>query len=344
MNDDIDAQSHLIFRCDSSPEMGTGHVMRCLTMAEVWRNDFGGTATFCCAQLSGSLEDRINSSGHSIVWLGTDHDFVDSGAGLLEASMQHNAAAILIDGYHFDRSYREPLKSSPIKVATMQDAGSETYGADMVIDASSAATIPASADGKKTVYAFGPQFALVAPSILAAQKIQVKPQGILITFGGSDPHGFSMPVANAIRSNLTDVPIHVVLGGSVKNAEDVTHALAKTPNITVSQDVASLGPAIVGAEMVVTAAGSSLYEIAALARPMVLVVTEDNQSELGVLNWAKVIDVRNNPYAVKTIAETAMDLFQDTAEMNEIGKRAAQIIDGKGAHRVLSQIKMLAEI
>ena len=95
--------------------------------------------------------------------------------------------------------------------------------------------------------------------------------------------------------------------------------------------------------MVVTAAGSSLYEVAALARPMVLVVTQDNQSELGALNWAKIIDVRDNPQAAEMIAEMAVGLFRDAAEMNEISKRAAHIIDGKGAHRILSRIKMLTK-
>jgi len=343
MADTHDAKLHVIFRCDSSANMGTGHVMRCLTMAEVWRNDFDGMTTFCCAQLSGSLEDRINNGGHSIVWLGDGHDFTDSGEGLLEVCTLKNAAAVLIDGYHFNRLYREPLKSSSIKVATMQDAGSETYGADMVIDASLSAKIPDGVDSDKTIYAFGPQYALVAPSILSAQGLSGAPLGVLVTFGGSDPHGFSMPVANAIRSRLTDVPIHVILGGSVKKAGDIASALVRTPNITVSHDVPSLGPAIVGAEMVVTAAGSSLYEIAALARPMVLVITEDNQSELGDLDWAKIIDVRNSSHAIEDIADMAAGLFQDEPEMALMSARGAHIIDGKGAHRVLSHIKKLIE-
>ena len=343
MNDTMDAPSHIVFRCDSSPEMGTGHVMRCLTMADVWRSDYGGISTFCCAQLSGSLKERINNGGYSITWLGDGLDFIDSGVGLLKVCELQNAAAVLIDGYHFDRAYREPLKASLFKVVTMQDAGSETNGADMVIDASPIAKIPANENSDKTVYAFVPEYALVAPSILAAQKLSVEPQGILITFGGSDPHGFSMPVANAIRSHLPDVPIHVVLGGSVANAEHIAHKLTEIPNITVSLDVASLGPAIIGAEMVITAAGSSLNEIAALARPMVLAITEDNQSELGALDWAKIIDVRNSSRAEEMIAEATVNLFQNQSKMNDMGKRAALNIDGKGAHRVLSRIKVLIE-
>lgn len=343
MNDAMTAQPHLIFRCDSSSEMGTGHVMRCLTMANVWRHDFGGTATFCCAQLSGSLKERIQDGGHSIIWLGDNHDFADSGDGVLKLSLQRNASAILIDGYHFDRSYRAPLKSALIKVATMQDAGSETYGADMVIDASPIASVPSNTDSHETVYAFGLEYALVSPSILAAKELSVKPQGILISFGGSDPHGFSTPVAKAIRSHLPSVPIHVVLGGSVADADDIALALAEMPNITVSQDVPSLGPAIIGAKMIISAAGSSLYEIAALARPMALIITEDNQTALGALNWAKVIDVRSNPNAVQIMTEAALELFQDEAEMSRMSERAANIIDGKGAHRVLSRLKMLFE-
>lgn len=344
MSDAMNATLHLIFRCDASPAMGTGHVMRCLTLAEVWRDDFDGTASFCCAELSGSLEQRIKDAGHSIVWLGDGHDFVDNGNGIAEVSVLQNAMAVVIDGYQFDRAYREPLLSAAVKVATFRDAGSETYGADLVIDASPAAVIPANDDSDKTVQALGPVYALVAPSILAAKKLSVAPQGILITFGGSDPHGLSMPVAEAIRSHLSDVPLHIVLGGSVKNVGNVTRKLARIPNVTVSHDVRSLGPAIVGAQMVVTAAGSSLFEIAALARPMILVITEDNQSELGTLDWAKIIDVRNNPKATAMIAAMAVDLFQNTAEMSAISEWAARTIDGNGAHRVLSKIKRLKEL
>lgn len=316
--------------------------MRCLTLAEVWQNDFGGTASFCCAQLSGSLEQRIKDAGHSIIWLGHDQDIIDSGFSVAEISASRNAIAVVIDGYHFDRTYREALLTAPVKIVTFRDAGSETYGADLVIDASPAAAIPGNDGRDMNAQAYGPEYALISPSILAARELSVKPEGILITFGGSDPHGFSAPVAKAIQSQLSDVPIHVVLGGSVANAGDATRQLANISNISVSHDVRSLGPAIAGARMVVTAGGSSLFEVAALARPMLLVITEDNQSALGSLDWAKVIDIRTSTQAAEMIAAAAVDLFQNTSEMTAISNRAAHTIDGKGAHRVIAKIKMLA--
>ncbi len=331
-------QSHLVFRCDASPYMGTGHAMRCLTLANVWRDEFGGTASFCCAEIAANLEDRIKNHGHLVIQVDNDAQSQDGAETLVHIASSQNARAIIIDGYQFDKGYRAPLAAAPFNVVSFRDAGSETFGANIVIDTAPHASAP-----KKSaaVYLCGPSYALVAPHILEARRPESAPKGILITFGGSDPHLLSAPVAKAIRNALPDIPIHVVLGGGVENAAEISRELSRIPIVSVSHDVPSLGAAIVGAELVISAAGSSLYEVAALARPMILAITEDNQSALGALNWAETIDVRSNADGPQLIADATARLYRNKTLITELGTRASTVVDGNGARRILERILSL---
>ncbi len=327
----MNSSSHLVFRCDASPEMGTGHVMRCLTLADVWHQDFAGSATFFCLELAGTLGQRILDAGHAVIHLEDDHP-----DAIVDIATSRNTAAIILDGYHFDQAYRQSLASSATKVLTFRDAGSDVSGAHIVVDTSPSAVAP---QGIETTYLCGPEFALVSPKILKSRLIPGSPDGILVTFGGSDPYSLSLPVAKSISASAPDTHTHVVLGGGVKNADAVLDQLTNIPNISTSHDLPSLGSAIMNAQLVITAAGSSLYEVAALGRPMLLVITENNQSALGTIDWAHLIDVRGNDAPATLIAATALETFNNPRLMHTFASRAANMVDGRGAHRILEVIK-----
>lgn len=325
--------SHLVFRCDASPAMGTGHVMRSLTLANVWRNEFGGAATFCSVDLVPSLERRICDAGHAVIRLDDDQP-----STIIDIASSNGASAIVLDGYQFGPRYRNALAASANLLVAFRDAGSDVSGADLVIDTSPIARAP---KDTKTIYLCGPDFALISADILQARSAPCTPDGILITFGGSDPRGLSLPVANRLREKLPEAPLHVVVGGGVSHPDTIIEPLKAIPNTFVSHDLPSLGPAIRNAAMVITAAGSSLYEVAALSRPMVLVITEDNQSALGQLDWARIIDVRGSTDAAHAISSAATSLFQTPEMMLALAEHAAKIVDGRGADRVLEKLRSM---
>lgn len=325
--------SHLVFRCDASPEMGTGHIMRCLTLADVWRDDFGGTATFCCANLWPGLQQRICDAGHAVIDIDDDHPLT-----VADITSCSEAIALVVDGYQFDQCYRKALAESVSNIVTFRDAESEVSGARLVIDTSPIAKAPEDADA---MYLCGPDFALISPGVLRARTAPCSPDGILITFGGSDPHGMSLPVTRSVRDILPETPLHVVVGAGVAQPDTLISALGTIPNTNVSHDLPSLGTAIRNATLVITAAGSSLYEVAALSRPMVLVITEDNQSALGEIDWAHVIDVRGNADSAPAISSAAARLFKVPEKMNAIAERASKLVDGRGAHRILEKIQSM---
>lgn len=331
--------SHLMFRCDASPNMGSGHVMRCLTLANVLKQDFGGIATFYCTELVGSLADRIKYAGHNLIWLDEDLAQTDSGQSLVNIANEQGAIGIVIDGYHLDKKYRVPIAVSSQTIITFQDAGSESFGADIIINTAPCATATSNLPvHNQPLILAGPRYALIAPAILEARNSNLTAKGILITFGGSDPRQLTLPVAQYMRSSLPDVPIHAVLGGSVKNEDTIRTRLLDIPNLRVSTDLPNLGAAIAEAQLVISAAGSTLYEVAALGRAMVLAITEDNQSDLGSIDWASAVDVRRNVNASQIIADTASRIFADAKQMETMAKDAQRIVDGEGAHRILDAV------
>src|SRR5215472_10096555 len=111
----MSAAGRLLIRCDADVAIGSGHVMRCLALAQAWQ-DAGGCAIFAMAQATPTVEERLRSEGFEVertsVSVGSTADAYDS--ALL--ARKHGVSWIVVDGYEFGAEYQATLKSRGLKV------------------------------------------------------------------------------------------------------------------------------------------------------------------------------------------------------------------------------------
>ena len=93
---------NLIIRADASTEIGTGHVMRCLALAQAWQ-DAGNKATFVMAMKSPAIEARLRSEGFEVVIVQQTPGSAEDAVQTEGVANQHNAQWIVVDGYQFGR-------------------------------------------------------------------------------------------------------------------------------------------------------------------------------------------------------------------------------------------------
>src|SRR5258708_7389634 len=207
----------LLIRADASLAIGTGHVMRCLALAQAWQ-DAGGHAIFSMAEGTPAVVERLRNEGFAVARAG------GPGGGAAEAEEtprvghKHNSPPVFGDAYQFCARYQASLKRWGLKVLFIDDNGhAEHYSADIVLNQNAHAreAFYPSRDAS-TRLLLGPRFAMLRREFTAwrgwSRETSAVARRVLVTMGGSDPDNITERVVRAI---LADPSLNatVVVGG-----------------------------------------------------------------------------------------------------------------------------------
>ncbi|MBY6264529.1 UDP-2,4-diacetamido-2,4,6-trideoxy-beta-L-altropyranose hydrolase [Azospirillum sp. 412522] len=335
----------ILIRADASPIIGTGHVMRCLAVAEALR-DQGHEVLFAAVESTPAIDRRLTTDGFRHVSIAGPVGEAADLAATRSLLRREHGSAVMLDGYRFGEAYRAGLQAAGARVLAWDDLGDGTpLHADLVVNAApQATTLPYDAMAPGAVLLLGPGYAPLRREIrLAAQapRLTIADRPVLlVTFGGSDPLGLTGPVLEMLgRARPAGCRIVAVLGGSNPRAAEVT-ALASR-EISVEIDHPRMGALMADAGLAVSAGGGTMGELAALAVPTLLVVTADNQAmasgDAAGLGWSTAVDARgcDPAEAAAGIAERALTLWADTGLRQRMQDAAAALpLDGQGALRI----------
>jgi UDP-2,4-diacetamido-2,4,6-trideoxy-beta-L-altropyranose hydrolase len=239
----------LLIRADASPRTGTGHVMRCLALAQAWQRA-GGEVQFACAEITPSLEARLESEGFAVQHLtaqpGSASDAeqtihllkASSPSALRSPTSDHGPQTtdhrprttdlrpptsappswLVADGYLFDAAYQRAIKDAGLRLLLVDDYGhAEHYSADLVLNQNLSARADLyAAREPSTRLLLGTRYALLRGQFLAykdwQREIPAVARKVLVTLGGADPDNVTGSVFEALRT--LDVEAKVVVGGS----------------------------------------------------------------------------------------------------------------------------------
>lgn len=185
----------LLIRADASVASGSGHVMRCLALAQGWRQA-GGDVVFALAEATAAIEQRLAEENCRIARVsgapGGRDDLEDTKALIAAESPPWT----VLDGYRFDAHYQSELRSlSPLLV--VDDNGLvEHYSADVVANQNvHAIEAMYTRRAQHTRLLLGPQYAMLrnefAPYREWTREIPTTGTRVLVTMGGSDPSDFT---------------------------------------------------------------------------------------------------------------------------------------------------------
>lgn len=184
----------ILIRADASPTIGTGHVMRCLAVAEALR-DQGHEALFAAVESTPAIDRRLSADGFRHVTIAGPVGEAADLAATRSLLRREHGSAVMLDGYRFGEAYRAGLQAAGARVLAWDDLGDGTpLHADLVVNAApQAAALPYDAMAPGAVLLLGPGYAPLRREVrLAAQAPRPDIAGrpvLLVTFGGSDPLG-----------------------------------------------------------------------------------------------------------------------------------------------------------
>jgi UDP-2,4-diacetamido-2,4,6-trideoxy-beta-L-altropyranose hydrolase len=337
----------LVFRVDGSAAAGTGHIMRCLALAQAWR-EAGGRACFISAKGFAALEERLRSEGCEVLSANFVPGSISDARWTAAAARQRKASWIVVDGYHFGADYQQAMKDSRASLLFIDDCGhSGRYAADIVLNQNLYASEDLYRDrASYTRLLLGTEYALLRREFAQwrewPREISAAARNILVTLGGVDSANITQKVLDVLqRLDLGDTHIKIVAGVGNVHLESLRHAVGEDGRVELLTAVDDMAQLMVWADLAISAAGSTCWELASTGLPSCVVVLADNQlpvarslEEAGAavnIGWWRDDASERLLAAVTTLREDA----ERRRRMSEIG---THIVDAAGARRVTERL------
>ena len=335
----------IIFRADGNPDVGTGHIMRCLSIADAFRS-MGKEAVFAAAD--GSMKGLIEARGFRCFVLGTDYRDMPSDLEKTCALAEETGARLIVaDSYFVTADYLRGLRQRA-KLAYIDDRAAFAYPADVLINYN----IFAASETYKRLYSesgedlprllLGTGYAPLRAEFRSLPKKEIKEKctDILISTGGADPVHLGLKMAELISAGCrgSNMRYHLLVGAMNTDADRIVRIASGCENIEVHHGVRDMKSLICSCDIAVSAAGSTLYEICACGVPLITYILADNQIP-GAAGFEKqgiavsCGDARSENICRSILRETERlaDSFSERKQRSETMQR---LTDGMGALRI----------
>ncbi len=343
---------NLLFRTDASPPMGTGHVMRCIALAQACQ-DAGGRATFVMADSTPGILAKLAEESCPVLSVSGVAGSMDDSAQMIAFACETQADWIAVDGYQFDGDYQRALKAAGFKVLFLDDYGHAShYSADLVLNQNAQADEGTYiARESYTRLLLGPDYCLLRREFVRWRgwKREIAPTGcrVLVTMGGSDPDNVTEIVIAALQQ-LPDLEAAVVVGGSNPHFDSLQRQAAQGgQHFRLLRSVDNMPELMAWADVAVSGAGSTCWEMCLLQLPMILIDLADNQKPIaGALDkLAAAIHLgAGADMTADEIAKRVADLLASQSERAALSNRCGKFVDGRGAGRVVSELSRIEKI
>lgn len=336
------AAKHLLIRADGNPQIGLGHLMRCLALAQHWLAHCG-PVTFALAEQVSVFAARLLREGASLRVMAVEPGSLADADATAELARELGASWIVCDGYHFGAAYQARLKASAQRLLFVDDYGhGEDYCADLVLNQNLyAEAAPYQRRAAGTELLLGSRYTLLRREFTAhppqPRTVPARAGRLLITLGGADPADFTS-VAVAALADLADMEALVIVGGSNPRRaqiESAAHALGTRVSVVAAVD--DMPARMAWADLAVTAGGSTCWELLYMAVPALVVVLADNQVQVAgaVARHGAGIDLgRCEAVDAARLGAAIGALANDRAARHAMAQAGQALVDGRGAERV----------
>jgi UDP-2,4-diacetamido-2,4,6-trideoxy-beta-L-altropyranose hydrolase len=350
----VTGEGPLLIRTDATAIMGTGHAMRCLALAQAWQDAGGGHCTFAMAEVTPAVRRRIEEESCEVVAVQAKAGGEDDAHQFVQLARERNATRAVVDGYQFGADYQRALKSAGLRILFIDDyAHAGHYSADLVLNQNVSADEQFYANRESyTRLLLGPRYALLRLEFNSwrnhKREIPITGRRVLITLGGSDPEGLTTRAIEAAAAVKVDgLEVMVVVGGSNPQFETLRSFAIDLANdrdikIEVKRDISNMAELMAWADVAISAAGTTCWELCLLSLPALIVDVAENQSGVARELHRRQCAVRvgrASEISAERLSRELERLLRSQELQQSLSTRSRELVDGNGARRVVSALR-----
>lgn len=292
-----------VFRVDASTQIGSGHVMRCLTLAQKLKKEKQADVYFVMRLLEGNLINLVRDKGFTVLclpkapvnnelqgyanWLTVTQkqDAEDTKAAISELP---NIDLLIVDSYAIDYIWENELRSFVKQIMVIDDLANRKHDCDILLDQNYSFNMEHKYDGlipEQCKRYIGPQYLLLREEFYKTKEHLRKRDGsiknILVFFGGSDLTNETEKAIQAIiLLDKSDIKVNVVVGSANKNKEKIKKLCEQNAQFNFYCQVDNMAELMNEADLAIGAGGTTIWELLYMEVPNIVIATAENQIEV----------------------------------------------------------------
>jgi len=358
----------ILFRTDCSSDIGSGHLMRCLTLAEQFVAR-GGDVQFVCRQLPQAMLDRCYQANIKVSQLPANpsislgpsyhmlYDWEEDADLTRQIIGNHTYDWIIVDHYGIDQRWQQKIRSACRWIMVIDDLGNRPHQCDLLLDQNLVANystryqpwLPADC-----CRLLGPDYAMLQPQYQEFRS-QATPRfppvsRILVYFGGADTFNLTgLTLGTLLKMELGELKMDVVAHLADPHFQAIKDLVDRDSRVRLHHSLPSLAPLMVQADLAVGGGGATSWERCCLGLPTIVVSLADNQLPIArELHRRGVVEFLGEASQIGASEIGAQQLFDSIWRMvhdpalPQRSQACMQLVDGMGINRVIQAIDQIS--
>ena len=341
----------LLIRADSGPQIGSGHVMRCLAIGQTWIAR-GGRVLLASAMEEQSLIQRVQSEGIKHAPIECEIGAASDAESTVSYAENENADLVILDGYNFDTDYQELVFNGNHTTLLLDDfIQSERFKVSAILN--------------QNLHARSSEYESRAPGILLLMgtsytllRREYWPfrgrscvhsgtvQRIIITLGGADYDNVTGTVISGLAPILQ--PKHTVIvavGALNPHVERLQKQISQIgDHIQLRVNVSDMPSLLDGADLAICGGGATCWELAFWGIPFLPIILAENQRPIAesVDRAGAAINLGwHHQLQPNDVSETVTYLYNNPDRLRAMSLKGCQLVDGWGVERVIDALQTI---
>ncbi len=346
-----------LIRTDASNLIGSGHVMRCLTLAQQLVKDHAANVEFICREHRANLIELIEQNGFSVhrlparpvdglngyaQWLGASQ--TQDAKQCLEIARDTDPDWLIVDHYALDIGWEKTMRTACRNILVIDDLAQRAHDCDLLLDQNYLADqqrydrlIPDHA-----VRLLGPEFALLRNEFSNQRPAQSQGlaaiEKLFIFFGGIDPYRLTLKTLKALQlAGLRHLALDVVITPACDDINEIKQSLQEFSNARLHVQAHNMAQLMSAADLAIGAGGASTWERLAIGLPSLVISVADNQiaytRELdrdGFIRWLGVAQQMDSQH----LANALVEAVNHPQWLQKMALKGLRLVAVDGASRV----------
>ena len=339
---------NIYFRLDVSEELGTGHLMRCLTLAEELDNR-GAEVTFLCREIAAYYKTLISNKKCRLIALSgpfSEEQDAEEVVHILKSDPKP-IDWLIVDHYKLNELWELRLKPLVNKIAVIDDLD-RAHACNLLLDQNLSALTKGKysrleSNSRKL---FGPSYALLRQEFVEFREKIKQREGnvhhLLVCFGGTDPTNETVKCLRALQDQaFHHMTIDVVIGGANRHTAIIDDFCKRNTHFTLHVQTNKMSELMGESDLAICSVGTLTWERLCMGLSAITIAVADNQRD----NARSTQELGIDSYLGDSSAIEAEDILTALKKRSmqvdfnrEASKRAFNLVDGKGVLRVADQL------